>query len=249
MRLTLTLLCALTLSACGGGSSPSPIVAAQPPASAPVCRPVNVSAQGDSTMWGTQSVNGTAYQTPYNPPALMQANLQSYLGVCVTVSNDAVAGTDYGNRLFGTGNDAGLAFPQYQNWLLNNASQVVIVNFALNDANPGNVWNETPDEFRQDMEVFVTETAAAGKFIVLEEPNPTAFEPWNTILATYVAIIDQVAAEHNIPLVQQYDYIMSLPNWQSMLIDGLHPTPALYEIKASREVAVLLPIVKTLSGN
>jgi acyl-CoA thioesterase I len=201
-------------------------------------------------MWGQQSnpVLGTAWQTPYNAPALLQQNLQSYVGTCVTVANNAVSGTDLGNRLFGTGNDAGLAPPTYQAFLPTTSAQVVLENFALNDANPGNQWNEDPSTFQWYLVVFITETVKAGKIPALEEPNPTSIAAWNAVLPTYVNVIDNVAAQYNVPLVKQYDYISSLPNWQSMLIDGLHPTPALYELKASREATVVLPIVQALMG-
>ncbi|WP_234775160.1 SGNH/GDSL hydrolase family protein [Paraburkholderia tropica] len=240
--------CTLTLSACGGGGggdSPGSHTASAP-ASSSVTTPVSVviDAEGDSTMYGTQSTNGLdPYQTPYNAPALMQQNLQSYVGQTVTVINDGKPGTSLSNRLFGTFGDAGVTWQQY---LDTTPFQIVIENFGLNDSNPNNVWNESPADFQWDLTVFATAAVKAGRVVVFEEPNPCADPVWNAQVAQYSQIIDQVAAQYGIPLVKQYDYIMSLPNWQSLLIDGLHPTPDLYEIKASREIAVLLPIVKKL---
>jgi lysophospholipase L1-like esterase len=55
-----------------------------------------------------------------------------------------------------------------------------------------------------------------------------------------------VATQMNVPLVTQFDYIQSLPNWQSMLTDGVHPGDQLYAIKAQREYDVIAPLVKSL---
>lgn len=84
-----------------------------------------------------------------------------------------------------------------------------------------------------------------GRTPILEEPNPVC-NPIYTNLPAFVNIMRQIAQQQGVTLIQQYDYIASLPNWQSMLVDCIHPNDALYKIKGDREAAVLAPIVKSI---
>jgi hypothetical protein len=121
-------------------------------------------------------------------------------------------------------------------------SQIIVINWDINDANPNS--GETPASFEADLLQFVQIAQAAGKVVVLEEPNPVCSTVY-AALPQYVAVLDQVAAQLALPIVKQYDYIQSLPNWQSYLGDCVHPADdRLYQIKAQREYAVLSPIVK-----
>lgn len=73
----------------------------------------------------------------------------------------------------------------------------------------------------------------------------SATEPAPNV-AAYVTVLRNVAQANQVTLIAQYDYIASLPNWQAMLTDCLHPNDALYAIKAQREAAVLGPMVQAL---
>jgi lysophospholipase L1-like esterase len=222
------------LSACGGGGgtlSGQQVAKPQPKA-------IVIDAEGDSTMWGFRPVNGGAVQVDGNPPALLQAALQQQFGPLVTVQNNAIPGMTMANRLEGT---APYSQP-YSAWATSDHANIVIENFSLNDDTVTN--NESPEMFQNYLVQFVSDSQAAGKTVVLEEPNAC----WNcpATLVNYVNVIDSVALQMNLPLVKQYDYTMSLPNWQSMLVDGIHPNDALYALKAQREADVIGPIVQHL---
>jgi len=190
-------------------------------------------------MKGYTFVNGAYIVSPNNAPAVLQQLLQATYGPTVTVENDGVIGATLGERI----NGYVLYSEAFSTALQSMTAQIVIENFAANDVYSNN--QETPTSFEGYLLDFVTEAQAAGKTVVLEEPNPfTAPEYAN--MPQYVAIIDNVAAQLNLPLVKQYDYIQTLPNWQSLLSDGGHPTDALYAIKAQREYDVVAPIVSSM---
>ena len=215
------------LSACGGGgggSNPAPVQRIQP-------QPVVIDAQGDSTMWGTLVNNGVASQSTNPPTARLQTLLRAQLGPNVTVENHAQPGSTIENALNGVA--------QYKTPYTPGPEQIVIANWALNDL----FQFVDVATYRNSLMQFVTQVRAAGKVVVLEEPNP---ETTPLDVAPYVQAMDDVAAQMNVPLVKQFDYIKSLPNWQSMLGDGIHPNDDLYAIKAQREADVLAPIVKSL---
>jgi lysophospholipase L1-like esterase len=230
-------LLAIVVSACGGGgggSSPSP---AQTPVPA-VKKPVTIDAQGDSTMYGYNGIGG---QTPNNAPVVLQATLQAKFGASVTVVNNGVLGTTAPERMNGMAPYT-QTFAQH---IAADSSQIVIVNFGINDANPA--IDESISTFQNYLLQFIATAQAAGKTVILEEPNPTCDNPARTVnLDKVVATIDAIASSGNIPLVSQYEYIKALPNWQGMMPDCIHPNDALYAIKASREAAVIGPIVEKM---
>lgn len=223
----------------GGGSSPSSAAVATPASTLPRPKPVVIDAEGDSTMLGTEEVNGKYIQTANSAPADLQAILQKQYGTSITVENHGSGGSNIGDRINGTA-------PWYATPLVNalstDAAQIVIGNWALNDSGPQN--SESVAQYQAYLTDFVNQVRAAGKIPVLEEPNPmTAVTP----LADYVSAMDATAAAMNVPLIQQYQYILSIPNWQSMMsADGAHPLDALYLIKAQREAAVIGPLVASL---
>jgi lysophospholipase L1-like esterase len=202
---------------------------------------VTVDAEGDSTMWGyRKQPDGTVIQVPQNPPVLLQQSLRAAVGPSVTVQNNAISGTSLGNRMDGTG---GFVQP-YATFAAANHADIVIENFALNDTNQYSV-----EQFQSYLTAFVQQSQQLGRIVVLEEPNPTNVEAFNQLVAQRVAVIDAVAQMYNVPVVKQWDYIQSLPNWQSLLSpDGIHPSDALYAIKAQREESVIAPLVKSLTG-
>lgn len=180
----------------------------------------------------------------------LQSDLQAQLGSTVTIVGHGVVGSTMPDLIAGTG-----ATP-YVQFLSTDTSQIVIENMGINDE-----AKETQAVFRQALEQFVTDTRQAGKIPVLEEPNPLcnpnvppsenveAIDASGLTIAAYVAVVDQVAAQMNVPVVHQYGLIKALPNWCSMMSDGWgHPSPALYAIKAQNDAAVLAPIVSQLGG-
>jgi acyl-CoA thioesterase-1 len=233
-----------TLSACGGGGSSTPaatVATSVPP------KPVSVDAEGDSTMLGLQRVNGVYVVTANSAPTDLQADLQESLGPTVTVENHGIGGTTVCQRVNGTA-------PYTQTLaqeLSTDQSQNVIGNWLINDSSDQST--ETPTQYQQCWEQFVTVVRAAGKTPLIEEPNPVVGSTFNpsdpTVYANfpnYLAIMRSVAQSLGVTLITQYDYIQTLPNWQEMLTDGVHPDDALYSIKAQRELSTLLPLVENL---
>lgn len=233
----------MACSGCGGGGGGS-----QPPHSLdingpmPVVKPVIIDAEGDSTMKGTiQNRDGSYFYASDSAPANLQNLLQANLGTTVTVQNNGRGGSTVADVLQAAGG--------YTQWwkdvLPSNPAKIVIANWAINDSNP--IVNESPTVFENDLIYWIQITQAAGKTVVLEEPNPVCNSMF-TALPQYVAVIDKVAAQLAIPLIKQYDYIQSLPDWQNYLgPDCTHPgDDRLYQIKAQREYDVLAPIVKAM---
>jgi lysophospholipase L1-like esterase len=229
----------LSIAACGGGGGGGGEPSQSNLNTQTEQKTVVIDAQGDSTMWGYQKINGVVGRTSAPVPALLQSALQAQYGSAVTVNDNAISGTTLGQRMNG---QAG--FTPYAQEVTTYKANIVIENFAINDSL---TWNsESPADFQNYLVSFIAASQAAGRVVVLEEPNPMADPAYNAALALRVQVIDDVAKQMNLPLVKQFDYIQSLPNWKTLLTDGVHPTDALYAIKAQRELDVVGPIVKSL---
>lgn len=205
-------------------------------------RSVVIDAQGDSTMWGFQTANHfkKSWQTPANPPALLQTALRARFGPNVTVENNGAPGATIVDREQGVNgyNET------YARETANSPAHIVIVNFALNDADKH--VDEPPDVFRAYLTRFIKESQAAGRIVVLEEPSPVDYAVNKIVVPRYVSVVDDLAKEYGLPLIRQYRYISAMHGWQTLLIDGVHPTDALYKIKAERQREVIEPIVAGL---
>lgn len=225
----------------GGGSSASPVDTSMPP------KPVAITAEGDSTMMGLQRVDGAYVTTTNSAPAILQAKLQASLGSSVTVENHGIGGTTICQRINGT---APYTLTLAQE-LSTDQSKIVLGNWLINDSSDQST--ETPTQYQQCWEQFVDTVRAAGKIPLIEEPNPVIGSVFSASDPTvyqnfpnYLSIMRSVAQAKGVTLIAQYDYIQTVPNWQGMLTDGVHPSDALYTIKAQREYEVLQPIVKQL---
>jgi lysophospholipase L1-like esterase len=195
---------------------------------------IAIDAEGDSTMCGYRITNGIGVCRPaVAPPTVLQGLLQQKFGNTVTVQGNGVPGTIINQDLNGS------SIAPLATRLAASSAKIVLEDFGINDS-----ARATPLSFRADLNVWIDTVQAMGKIPVLEEPNPTSFT--NPALDQIVAVIDDVAQLRSIALVQQYSYIKSLPDWQTMLADGVHPTDALYAIKGQREAVVLEPIVAKL---
>jgi lysophospholipase L1-like esterase len=172
--------------------------------------------------------------TPLNAAFYMTSTLQQ-MGKPVVVTNNAVNGTEVGELLSGSN---GYAAPWSQA-VYGVSGKVVIANYGINDSFRG---DETPEQYGRNLVTWVTVARDAGKTPVLEEPNPVCRSDISNLDA-YVAQIGAVATQMNVPLIKQYDYIKSLPTWQSLLSDCIHPTPSLYQIKGQREAQVLASLI------
>lgn len=247
----LAALIALSLSACGGGGGGSPPSTQALQTSIP--KPVLIEAYGDSTQFGvTYMPVGQWPQNPYNAPYFLQSGLQARFGVGVMVTNEGVSGTSGGQLLQGIDG-------RHQPWaaqMAQSRAQIVEINHGINDAAIG---QETLVDYKWTLEELVIIARNYGKAVVLVEPNPRCDNVGNppggiypngsAKLDTFIPVMRAVAQELNVPIVSNYDYIKSLPDWCSMEPDGVHPNAALYQIVADREAAVIGPIVKGLLGS
>jgi lysophospholipase L1-like esterase len=232
-----TLALTLCLSACGGGGGSSAV----PTANAETHpNAVLIGAFGDSTMAGFTATSPTTGEyTTLDAPHYLQLDLQGIYGPGVTVVNQGVSASTLGELMAGTAPYT-TSFTQQ---LAQSNAKIVLENFGMNDVLPG--VGESPEAFRQLLIEWVTDAINAGEVPILEEPSPSC-DPQRANLGEYVQQIDDVAAQMNVPLIQQYTYIQSLPNWQGYLADCIHPSPALYAIKAQREAVVISPLVAKL---
>lgn len=219
----------------GGGGTPTTSATSSAPAPIPTLKPVVIGAEGDSTMAGGTS--GTA-PVAQPAPAEMQRQLRVMLGDQITVENNAVAGSTTRNDLDGTAPDAVPLAKKLQT----DPAQIVLANFAINDA----YHKRTTDQYGADLTEWVATVRAAGKTPILEEPNPVCWTAIN--LDPYVAMMRIVAQQQRVMLIEQYDYIRSLPNWQSMELDCVHPTQELYTIKGDRQAQQIAPLVQAMTN-
>nr|WP_128646521.1 SGNH/GDSL hydrolase family protein [Cupriavidus sp. SHE] len=217
------------LFGCGGGGgepqagTPSPVTPA---------KTVRIEAYGDSTMWGQDGAQPPVVQASITQPSSAQAALQSGYGTTVTVVNEGVPGTTAANIINGTD---GKHLPWAQQ-MANSQAQIVAVNFCINDSNPA--FKESTDTYRALLVQIVNIARAAGKVILLVEPNRV--EPyWLPDTPHYVSVMRDVAAEMSVPLVPNFAYPAVIP-------DGVHPDAATYAAMGERMAAVLSPVVASL---
>jgi lysophospholipase L1-like esterase len=221
------------LAACGGGAEQPAATTTQ--AASRLQTAIVIDAEGDSTMFGLEAVNGQFVQAATPPPVLVQARLRELFGPAVTVNAYGSPGANLRFELKGTDN---YTTPLRERLALSRA-QIVIENFGINDA------YLPVEEYRSNLREFVDTVRASGKLPVLEEPNPVCTGHEN--LDQLVGVLNEVAREKAVPLVKQYDAIKALPGWQAMVPDCVHPDDALYAFKASREAELLAQVVRTLN--
>ena len=211
-------------------------------ASAPVVTPtpkvVLIDVYGDDAMIGmTSMLTITQQSEPADTQTILQAQ---YPGVAIT--NHATGGTSSSlmNEMNGVdGNGA----PFAQRILLSKAD-IVLDNHVMNDALDG----ETVDDYRGYLVQWVQAVRSAGKIAVLEEPNPVC-DGNHPQLPDYIAAMDDVAAQMSVPIVTQYQYVQTIPNWQSHLSGCFYPDESIYALKAQRQAAGLAPLVQSLVGS
>ena len=221
----------MACSGCGGGGENvgMPVEQAQPKA-------VTIDAEGDSTMYGTEIINGVTVRSADPAPSVAQQSLTSSTRAPVTIENNGSPGTTAYQNL------TGHVLAPLATRLASDPAQIVIENFGINDSGV-----TTVSAFHDELTNWILTVRGMGKIPVLEEPNPVTRADYDA-LPSFVQMINQVATEQGVQVIQQYAYIQSLPNWQGMLTDGVHPGDALYQIKGQREAAILAPLVTKLSS-
>jgi hypothetical protein len=179
----------------------------------------------------------TGAYTQYNAPYYLQQYLQGIYGAGVSVSDQGKGATTLEELI--SGSDG--MHPAWATQMQTSTAKIAIVNHALND----DVVGETLDQYRALLIDFVSTARQYGKTPVLEEPNPSC-DPARANLGDYVKVMDQVAQDMDVPLISQWAYIQTLPDWKGYFADCIHPNPAMYQIKAQREAVILSPLVANL---
>jgi lysophospholipase L1-like esterase len=233
-----------TLAGCGGGGSGDPA-----PAQTVTPKTVLIETYGDSTTQGWEGIgNGNGFLTTANEPVMLQAALQARFGSVVTVSNQGVGGTEASQLLNGTDG----VHPSWPTQMANSKAQIVTLNFSLNDSyytqvSKAGVAPESLTDYAANLTQLIQIAKAAGKQVVLFEPNATCEPIRQPLMPSYVGALRGVASSQNVPLVYEYDQYLALPNWQTAyLTDCLHPNDAGYATKANWEAPVVAQIVGPL---
>jgi hypothetical protein len=195
---------------------------------------------GDSTQYGLVRPNNSdvgAYRSPNSPPLIVPVFLKSIFPQAqIIVTDQSVPGTTLHQLITGTD---GKHLPIYNETAID-SNEVAEMNFGINDAWYIVYGGQTLEQYQADLQTFINTKRGYGKAVVLEEPNPVCSDAAvSATLDKIVQIIDDTAIANNVPLVGQYQYIKSLPNWQSMLPDCIHPNDSLYSIKSQRSAYIL----------
>ncbi len=200
---------------------------------------VLIDVYGDDAMSGMTSPMGRAQQSETDQSqSLLQATLHDS---AIAVANHATGGgsSSLKNEMIGMdGNGAPFA-----DRIKTSAASIVIDNHAINDALGG----ETLADYRQYLAQWIAAVRAAGKTPVLEEPGPVC-DADHPQLAAYVDAMNDAATQFNVPIVKQFDYIQTLPNWQSHMNGCLYPDEWMLQIKGQRQAEALAPLIKKIIG-
>ncbi|MGF6772428.1 acyl-CoA thioesterase-1 [Paraburkholderia sp. GAS199] len=205
---------------------------------------IQIEAYGDSTTLGITCSNGHCGPQDQNAVTYLRDALQARYGERVQVANDGVGGTMASQLRDGTGNrragpTAGLP---WQERLAASSARIVLINYGINEV----MQNQTPEQFYAAETTLVKTARAQGKLPVLQTSNPMPDNRLNARLAAMVAMTRRVAVEQNVPLVDQFAYVSSVPDWKSLMSDGAHPKPELYRLKADQDFRVVDPLVRQL---
>jgi len=241
----LTLIAAATvalLTACGGGgggsSEPAPAAASSTPAGgAPVVTPPAVATPIPPA-------------TPPQPCAPQLVYLQLFgdsiaarLAATGALQADLIARYGSGAIVFQSRAVEGANTDQLRNgtdgrnkpWPGSVDADVVIVEGGITERAP---WAPafSVDAFRANFDGFAT---APAKVVFM---TPSSQRSW-AAGSPLPQVIRDVAAAHAIPVADADAYVRTVPGWESMVPDGVHPNDALYHLIASD---VLMPALEPL---
>jgi hypothetical protein len=132
--------------------------------------------------------------------------------------------------------------PPFAERVKSSKAQIVLDAHAVNDD-----LSQSLGPYTDALIAWVQAVRAAGKVAVLEEPGPVCDDS-RPYLANYVSVMDSVAAQYNVPIVKQYEYLLTIPNLCAHYTAGIYPDNAIYQIKAQRQASVLAPLVKAALG-
>ncbi len=175
---------------------------------------------GDSTVWGFRSGDGGQVAQPA-PAAFAEAlpNPASF-----DVRNEGVSGSTACGLLNGTDGK----HPAWSTQMANSKASYVLVNHAINDQ-----WQYDLATYRACLASLARTAKQHGKKMVFETPNPTR-DSGAAGLDLYAAAMRQVAAQEQVPVIDQYANLTAYLNGRPVTTicpDGLHPTQEVYTMK------------------
>src|SRR5690606_16049822 len=104
-------------------------------------------------------------------------------------------------------------------------ARVVIINHAMNDK----VYTPV-DKYKKNLQQLAQIAINHGKQVIFETPNP---DYWGG-LEPYMAAMKTVAMEFNLPVIDQFAYLMSYLDGRPVQLicpDNTHPSEQAYEMK------------------
>ena len=183
---------------------------------APACVPVAVTLEvtGDSISTGSGATD-----VAFTPASLLRAAFPS-----ISVVLTGQGGSTSSDRI------SGAPIPghgQFQPFPLGSVGNLHLSNFGVNDAIQG-VPLET---YRANLRKIASLPGS-----ILQTPTPIV----GVSDAAYAQVVREVGAELGVPVADVQAYVLSLPNWEVLLVDGTHPGDALYRLI---EANVVVPAV------
>lgn len=217
-----SLLC-LAITACGGGGGDvTPPVTQQ---AACVPKTVRIQLFGDSTMYGYDSF--TQAQAMPSPAQDLQALMDLRFGLgAVVVEVRAVSGTTSAQLLAGTD---GLNQP----WPQSVHADLVVINHGINDQDP--IKGEPIDQYEANLRELVKKSPAP---VIFETPNDAP--PGNLRYGAYAQRMEDVAASLGLPVADTFNYVHTVPNWETYFNDGAHPGAAMYGLIVKNSLAPVI---------
>ncbi|MCQ5471606.1 lysophospholipase L1-like esterase [Pantoea sp. AN62] len=207
-----------------------------------------IEAYGGSSTKGAMAVRKDgklrATLTPNNEIAQLNQMLKARYGTEVEIINKGALSAQSKDLLNGRN-----FYRNNKTWreeMAASPADLILLNFATNDArhyhfkDTESDYIVSPLQYRAIMSELIRVAQQYGKAVIIQEPHPLCgrAEKWN--VAPYVAQIDRLARDENVPLVPQYQRIQQIKNWQTLMSpDCIHPSDALYQIKAQETFRVL----------
>jgi hypothetical protein len=144
----------------------------------------------------------------------LRAELHKRFGNAVVTELRAVSNSDSQQLRDGTD---GLNAP----WPGSVAAEIVVINHGINDA-------KRHTNYAANLQAFV------GPGVVFETPNPVYGKNFDT--AENAALMRKIGTG----TIDVHGYVSTLPNWQAMVPDGVHPDAALHALIAQNVMAPAL---------
>jgi lysophospholipase L1-like esterase len=246
MRITYSsiLALALTVAACGGGSSgASPQATSnsnQPQTQAPSSNQPKstgglIEYYGDSTIWGWKT---NSADTSQGDPVATPAPAAFAAALPTTPKYDVVNEGQSGSTACGLLRGEDGKHPAWDEQLDKNKGKWVIINHGINDQKTYSL-----DTYTDCLRQLVKKAKAKGREVILETPNPIV--PAN--LDSHVQAMKNVASQEGAKVIDQYKMLTDYLGGRAIseiCPDGLHPTQEVYIMKgqfAAKEFTRLYP--------